>query len=492
MSLVKNTNRLLKLSILAILLFSAESNAGICKKDGNQKDCLNQQNLIWLFPDQPEVSIANLRKGPGFTPELTSLELESETLFCQYFYHKFTSPGSAKFLCAKTNSQGQLLNKDGEVVESAKFVSTREMNLSVVINDEIVAVDEGVLLDANKNPLLATKITKNGNSKQELIHADEIKVKYFVDSNQYSDKSVNRTKHSFSIQNGASVERDNVFSSPLDITNQRWNEVFTELAGTRIFWSLGLPADRMYPMKKLVCFGCDSHPKEQKSVNMANTSIFNNVSLEKKMPGSKLGEGFEINDLISDSYSKWSEQTRIGFEVLALGARLIGFENAIALQNRLQCLPKELDKKTGICNVPVAIIQDTGSSFAASLSKMKKLEFGGNNPRGSLKYYPTETVFKTANTCVLYHSFGSDKGFANNRLIKVSSAGLEEMKKRLKDFTPEYVREIFTIARFGDMEPKLRDDVIGETTEAKRTAIIDKWTAAFMSRVEEIRNTNCQ
>lgn len=477
-------------SVFIASLFPANSVAAsekTCLKGQDQYHCFSSPNLTWAYKNQPEVSIDNMNKGPGFNPELTATELASGIVYCQYFFHKFSSPGSAKFLCGKTNSMGQLLNKKGEVVDGAKFVSTKEMKFKIEVNENLISVDEGYLLDKDRRPLLRHK--KNG--EQELIEADVLKVKYFVDFDQEKESRIKRNQIQIDNLDGSTVTLQNAFESPKDISNPRWNEVFTEVAATRIFWALGIPADRMYPMKRLVCYGCNSHPKNQTDINLKLTSLFNTVSLEKKIRGAKLDEGFDINAVIEKYYDSWTDETKLAFELLALASRLIGFENAISLQNRLQCEPGSFHPETGLCDAPVAMIQDTGSSFAGVISTLSKLEFGGANPRGHLKSYSKEKVFKGNAGCVLFRPFGSDQKASGKRLASVHQAAVDEMSKRLNKFDPEFVRQIFSLAQFGDMEPQLRGPLDSKNLDQKRNEIIEKWVQAFMKRVDEIRNAKC-
>lgn len=480
------------LSLIAILPASAQ--AGVCQKPqppqstGDLESCYSSPQLKWALSAPSSMNADLARAGAAFEPALTPAEMQSSTVFCQYFAHRFSSPGSAKFLCAKTNSEGQLLDQDGQIVPEAVSVSTADMKLKVQLNGETVLVDEGVMLDKDKRPLVRT--TEKG--RQHLIKIDELKVKYFVDANQYSENQNGVKRQDIAISfDGRTVNLRNVFVGPQDISNPRWNEVFAEVAGTRLFWALGIPADIMVSIDRLVCFGCESHPKDQKGVNLSRTSIYNRVALEKKMKGAKLDEQFSFARLFEAHLPAWSPETKRGLEHLVLASRLIGFSNTISLQNRLQCLPGQLDKKTLECRVPVAQIQDIGSSWAGRVSESEQKLRKGSNPRGSLKHYQQEGVFAKDQPCRLVYAFGLSRDKNAIRLKGISEEGLNEFRQRLKNLTPEVIEAIFESAHFDDMEPALRDAAPGSSLADKRRYMISQWTQSLQSRIDEINTANC-
>jgi hypothetical protein len=471
---------------LAMALPEANAQSSTCQR-GNANSCLGSPQLKWAFSqtpfdknaEAPEKISRKIERGPKFSPSLTPIEIENSRVFCRYYFHQFSSQGSAKFLCAKTNSEGILYDEDGELVPDAKNISTRPMKLTTQLNGKTVAVDEGFLLDSNNRPLIK-KDERSG--LEELVQADELKVKYFVDAQHYEDKNVQRSDLELVQKNAPTVSIKNAFNGPHEVTNPRWNEVFTEIAATRLFWALGIPADTMLPLNQVVCFGCLSHPKKQGDHAEGKVSVFNTISLEKKMKGKKLAEGFDVNVAQRDFRDQWTPETQIGFELLALASRLIGFENVIALQTRMQCAPKKFNPENQTCDEPIAIIQDTGSSFAA----VTKSE---TNPRGSLNDYIKETVFKDAATCTLFHPFGKNTwSTGSHRMKKISTAGLQEMKRRLEPITRQNIESIVRVSKFADMEPALRDRQPGNTLEEKRESIIRQWTDAIEKRVTEIKN----
>lgn len=468
-----------------VLLASAVSTAQPCQKTDSpdQLDsCFQSPGLKWAFDPVKDLTVEKMRSGPKYKPGLTPAERESGVVFCQYFQHDFSSPGSAKFLCARTTAEGVLLDSKGKPVPEARSVSTRGMKLQIEINGEIENVDEGILLDSSGRPLLRTK--KSG--EQEMIEVDELKVKYFINSDQADEANIKRGSYQMKFDQ-RTVSLENVFVGPNDITVPRWKEVFTEVAATRLFWALGLPADIMIPVKQVVCFGCLSHPMVQQDVDLSKTSVFKTALLERKYEGKKVGEQFNFNRITGRFYPHWSEEIRHEYEAMAIAAQLISYHHAISLQNRMQCADGYYDKKTKVCSMPVPFIQDVGSSFAGDTK-----EGGG---RGVLESYQKAGVFARGNICRLYYKLGSDrfKDVINGgpALSEVSRAGLEKFKARLAGLTPDVVRALFETARFGDMDPQLRDSAPGAHLNEKRDYIIDQWTQALLEKIEEIQKKKC-
>lgn len=445
--------------------------------------CFQSPELKWILDQPQNLNLADMVRGQTFSPELSANELSSKTVFCQFFPHSFSSDGSAKFMCARTNEDGVFYNNDGELVPEAKYVSSKNLNIKIQINGIERSVDEGYLLDSNSNPVLVTK--KNGT--QKLVRADELKVKYFIDKNQMDESQVSRQQKTIQVNNRA-VTFDQVFEAPTEITNSRWNEVFTEVAVSRLFWFLGLPTDTIYSMDRVVCTGCNSHPLHQDKVNLKNTTIFNRVSIKKKMSGVKLSEQFSFNDVYKNHKQTWSKKTQLEYEQLALGYNLISYFSSIGLQNRLQCLEGQMTSDSNVCLQPIGFAQDIGSSLAGKATGFDKLKYGSQNPRGAYSLYKKQTVFKNKSSCELQFPLGADSSEASSQLSDVSREALELFKIRLASLNLEVVEAAFESAHLGDMEPEFRDGQSGNSLLEKRKKVTQLWAQTFMAKVQEVLN----
>ena len=84
-------------------------------------------------------------------------------------------------------------------------------------------------------------------------------------------------------------------------------EVFGEVLATRLFWALGFPADRMYPVR-VRCRGCPADPRD--SPEMAGDVVeFDPAAIERKLPGRAM-------ETQGDSGWTWSELEDVGPERL--------------------------------------------------------------------------------------------------------------------------------------------------------------------------------
>ena len=93
-------------------------------------------------------------------------------------------------------------------------------------------------------------------------------------------------------------------------------EVFAEVASSRLFWALGFPADRMYPVK-VTCRNCPADPfKESKAEwhlgksPVVSDKVFELATIERDFPGEKVEvpryEGWAWPELdLVDAESWW-------------------------------------------------------------------------------------------------------------------------------------------------------------------------------------------
>lgn len=468
------------LVVLTIGCVSFSDADPLCNRQ-NPQNCYLSENLSWAGKNRV---IENNKEPKGYLP-LTAFEKQTGIVFCQYYHHKFDDSGSAKFRCARTNQDGVLYNDKGELVPEAKTVSTNEMGLTINLNGENIQVEEGHLLDQSGR--LITKTDKKG--QQKLVKADELKVKYFIDNDQ-TGGSASRRDVKLQLDANISVIINNTSENSKFISNIRWNEVFTEIASTRVFSALGLPADYMFPMKQVVCFGCSPHPFEQKNVDLKRNAIFNTVAIERRYLGKKISESVSINEINQKYYPQWSENIQHDYEALALGAALIGYFNASTSQNRMVCDKDSYNKAEDHCSKPIPMIQDVGSSWGGMVSKFAMLQYMGN-PRGVLSVYKKGSVFSNAKERILKIPFG-DKDELQTGLKQISPEGLRKFKERLKLLTPEVIQNIFEAARFDEMEPA-QDSGFGdqatayrERSASEKKKIIQEWSNALQKRINEI------
>lgn len=447
-------------------------------------------NLKFLIKNEVKPKDLNrISKGQPFSPALTSTEEQEQSLFCKYYFHEFSSAGSAKFMCAKTNTRGQLYNTTGTIEPEAYSVATKKMNLKAQLNGIEVLVDEGVLLDQNLQPL--KKLDEDNH--EYFVEADEYKVKYFIDEKQTKNHVARKDEN---IQfGGENILFKNAFIGPDKISNYRWTEIFTEVLSAKIFWLLGLPSDSMRPLKAIYCFGCESHPKEQKKYSESDNSIFRTVAVEKKLKGKKLADTFDFKEVSKKlSLGQLTEVQKNEFENLVLATRLIGYTNASASQNRLYCPKENYQKSTGECLQPVVMIQDLGGSFAwrldGKLDELSAYLKFRDRPRGDYKRFVKEKIFK--DKCRLTFSFGHAKEGGAELLSKVSQKSVDSFVQRLQVLTPEVLEYLLKESRFAETDPAFVEQQSGSSYAEKSEKVTELWKQAILNKINEIKNARCE
>jgi hypothetical protein len=150
-------------------------------------------------------------------------------------------------------------------------------------------------------------------------------------------------------------------------------EVFGEVLSTRLFWALGFPADRMYPVR-VRCKGCPTDPKAG-AESVKGVAVFDPAAIERKLPGRAM-------ETRTDSGWNWSELEDIGpdappdaraqRDALTLLAAFVQHTDSKAANQRLLCPEGQEVGKTG-CKSPVLMVSDLGLTFghADMLNKNK-------------------------------------------------------------------------------------------------------------------------
>jgi hypothetical protein len=400
-----------------------DNTSGACKvakgnTEGDPSACLRSTGIRWATDENPSNEVADLLRGPKSNPQFG---LDSE-VHC-FFRPHARSQNSPKFRCFRTNESGVFFNDDGELEPRAKNVGPEEGD------------NEDALLDASGNPL------KNAAGKN--IKGDELKIKYFRGGTQQ----------------GSHFEGADL------ITRDRESEMFTETASARLFWALGLPADRMFEVSRVHCTGCGEDPFTQTRFLPGQSATFHTPAVERKFSGKKIAETFSFDEAVRVRGS-FPSQVQPEFESLILAMQLIHYHNTADQQNRVVCRKGGVDEATGACSQPTFLIQDLGSTWGGSGGLFQQ------NPRGDFRKYSEGNAVRSPGSCELALSVGG--------LRTVSQAGLDDFARRIRPLTREKLRAIFVAARFDRVEPDRLASLGAQT-------VIDQWTDALVKRVNALR-----
>ena len=333
--------------------------------------------------------------------------------------------------------------------------------------------------------------------KGEAIHAGAVKV--VISSNKSGEKSASLFPAGDS-SNQHEIKADHFklkyLKPPFPNHNTRFNEVFTEVAASRIMWVLGFPADHVYSVGSAACIGCTADPftanltDNQASLQDAPI-VFKVVSAEREAPYDKIDPGGDETWSWSDAakfYSdgEWNHDQRVQYDAYRLALGLLHYHNAISQQNRLTCAewatPPAAAGKSKTCRRPMIFVQDLGSTFGKAKGAF---DLFGQNPRGDFGAWESQTVFTDASACVLRAPVGGDK--------KVLKAAQDFMIERLNRLDAGTVKTIFRTARFHMMDQKQLHRLSTGGASDPAEAALTEWTNTFMKRIDEIRTAqNCK
>lgn len=281
---------------------------------------------------------------------------------------------------------------------------------------------------------------------------------------------------------------------------KRYNqEIFGEVLSTRLMWALGFGADKIYPVEKVLCYGCTADPFNDRQVDatqMQTPRLFVQAVVERKFPigdeiifqshlkvkrgaseiddtewrptstGQYSGWSFKesMNTLAEDPVLRAQQQTeRDALRLLAVFMFHIDMKPA---NNRLVCL--EPDAAGGCPGKTLLMMNDVGSSFGVkdAFLSMKKVDFNT---------FATKPVWLDPSKCQasLSSMVIRDKTMKNP---VISEAGRKFLARLLAGFIagPEGRKRVEDLFRAARIE-----------TQKKGTTVA-AWSDAFIARANQV------
>jgi hypothetical protein len=179
--------------------------------------------------------------------------------------------------------------------------------------------------------------------------------------------------------------------------------------------------------------------------------------------GSK--QGFGIRELESIP-ATGDEKTQIDAFLLLLA--FVNHGDSKSSNQRLMCLPDQMNEETHECRIPFAMVHDTGTFFGA----------GDQRKKPALSPWASEKVFAGPSCTVQVRSGWSGSSFP---AVKISEAGrrflLEKLEAMVNSPDQNQIRNLF----------------VGAHVEMDSHSTIDGWVNAFITKVREIERTGpCQ
>ena len=241
-------------------------------------------------------------------------------------------------------------------------------------------------------------------------------------------------------------------------------EVYAEVAGTRLLWALGFPADRVYPVR-VECSGCAPDPWQDRDPEPGSSRMFAPAIVERVFAGVEMeeyrGQGWDWSEFEAIDPAAGGAP-RVHLDALKLLAAFVQHRDSKRDNQRLVC-PEDavvdVAPGTRTCRRPVMMVHDLGSVFGGpSFLATKKM---------SVADWERQPVWKDARRCIANLSEEHD---AKDGLEypHVSEEGRVFLGRLLEGLDDAQLAALFHVARGG------------------QRGGVARWVAAFRARREQV------
>lgn len=242
-------------------------------------------------------------------------------------------------------------------------------------------------------------------------------------------------------------------------------EVYGEVAGSRLLWALGFGADRWYPVS-VTCHRCPAHPdKDPRPAD--GDATFDIASLERPLEGRKIetrpDQGWEWPELnlINDGIGGAPFEQRDALKLLAV---FMQHTDSKAEQQRLICRDSG---RIEPCPSPFMYLHDVGMTFG----KASLFNTAGKSG-ASFDNWSKAAIWSDRERCV-GNLPRSMTGTLDNPIIR--EPGRRFLADLLSQLTDNQLKDLFEVARFPQQSG----------------VPVDKWIALFKTKRADIVNTTC-
>ena len=271
------------------------------------------------------------------------------------------------------------------------------------------------------------------------------------------------------------------------------NEVYAEVAATRLMWALGYYADAWYPVH-VVCNNC---PEDVISGSgPAATRTFDPANIVRKFPWKKMteagkdDEGWSWKEL--DAANGRPTYERDGLKLLA--AFLKHSDNKPP-QQRLDCHNVDLDSKTtpptATCDKSVMLVQDVGATFGGG-----GLFTNNDSAKMNLEKWSDTNLWNKVGTdgapkqcqAVLRNSLTASDGLKDPR---ISEEGRRFDAGLMCQLSDRQIEDMFELSRASAM-PEYHNKDGSFKSGFDDASIVQKWVSAFKQKREDLAKGRCQ
>ncbi|HKW03088.1 MAG TPA: hypothetical protein VJN96_24895 [Vicinamibacterales bacterium] len=243
-------------------------------------------------------------------------------------------------------------------------------------------------------------------------------------------------------------------------------EVYAEVASSRLLWALGFGADSWYPVS-VTCHRCPDDPHRDHRPTERDVT-FEIAALERPAPGHKIetredeGWSWADLDLVKEVGGGAPVEQRDALKLLAVFLQHTDNKDQ---QQRLVCLD---GGHVEPCPSPFMYLHDVGLTFG----KASLLNRSGASS-ANFDNWTKAGIWADRDKCIgnLPRSLS---GSLNDPVIH--EAGRKFLADLLDDLSDAQLRDLFEVARFPQYSG----------------VSVDRWVALFKSKRDEIANTTCR
>jgi len=274
------------------------------------------------------------------------------------------------------------------------------------------------------------------------------------------------------------------------------NEIYAEVASTRLFWALGYYADSWFPVK-VECHNCPSDPAS--GSGSRGTQTFDAATIVRKYPGHKMYE--EGKSEQGWSWKELDENGRPDSEKdgLKLLAVIVQHSDNKPPQQRLVCNGVKVDQSTHpfttTCQESKMLVQDIGATFGGGglLTSNTGAKMNLHEWSGKKLWKKTGTPGMKEADCPICQARLTKSLTAKDGLSDptISEEGRRFLAGLMCQLTDVQIENLFKAARVAFM-PEYHNSDGSFKQGFDEATILKQWTEAFKAKREELASGRCR
>ncbi len=255
------------------------------------------------------------------------------------------------------------------------------------------------------------------------------------------------------------------------------NEVYGQVAASRLLWALGFGANANYPVQ-VICNGCSSDPWNDADP-VAQTVVFSPATIERKEKGLEINADEEASqgwgwDELETTGDRRGANYRAQVDALKLLGVFFTHVDSRPNNQRLVCLEAGIVDENGQkhCIKPFMYLSDVGTTFGAAHERSGFTTL-------KLRYWKKWPVWSDPENCIADLE-PSEETDGMLRSPHVSEAGRKFLADLLMQLSDAQIKDLFRAARADQV-----DQLPGH-------ASIEEWVEAFKERRAQIVDHRCR